>query len=68
MAKHIIHAHSSAIVGGGAKLPTPDQIEYGEIAINYSKGNETISIKNAEDEIVEFKLGSVLEFSAGMAS
>ena len=57
MAKHIIHAHSSAVVeGGGAKLPTPDQIEYGEIAINYSKGNESISIKNAEDEIITTNL------------
>ena len=57
MAKHIIHAHSSAVVeGGGAKLPTPDQIEYGEIAINYSKGNESISIKNAENEIITTNL------------
>ena len=56
MSRHIIHVHTSAIVGGGAKLPTPDQIEYGEIAINYSKGNESISIKNVEDEIVTTNL------------
>ena len=35
-------------------MPTPTQIEYGEIAINYLKDNETISIRNSEDEIVTF--------------
>lgn len=36
------------------KLPTPDKIVYGEIAVNYLKGHETLSIKNSEDEIVGF--------------
>ena len=36
------------------KLPTCDQLEYGEIAINYGKGIETIAIKNENDEIVKF--------------
>ena len=42
-------------------MPTPTQIEYGEIAINYLKDNETISIRNSEDEIVTFKSNKVLE-------
>lgn len=36
------------------KLPTPDKLVYGEIAVNYLKGHETLSIKNSEDEIVGF--------------
>lgn len=40
--------------GNGPKLPSKDQIEYGEIAVNYLKGNEIISIKNSDDEIITF--------------
>ena len=36
------------------KLPTPDKLVYGEIAVNYLKGHETLSIKNSADEIVGF--------------
>ena len=36
------------------KLPTCDQLEYGEIAINYGDGIETIAIKNENDEIIKF--------------
>ena len=36
------------------KLPTCEQLEYGEIAINYGKDIETIAIKNENDEIVKF--------------
>ena len=36
------------------KLPTPDQIQYGELAINYGDGIETIAIRNENDEIVKF--------------
>ena len=36
------------------KLPTKDNLIEGEIAVNYLKGHETLSIKNTEDEIVGF--------------
>jgi hypothetical protein len=36
------------------KLPTSEQLEYGEIAINYGDGIETIAIRNDNDEIVTF--------------
>ena len=41
------------------KLPTvstsdTDSIQYGEIAVNYAKGSETLAIRNANDEIVTF--------------
>jgi hypothetical protein len=34
------------------KLPTSEQLEYGEIAINYGNGIETIAIRNENDEII----------------
>lgn len=58
MAKHLLHLKSNQLVEGKAKLPTPESIEYGEIAINYAAGNETISLKNANNEIVTFSSNS----------
>ena len=54
--KTLLHIRSNMpnVEGNGPKLPTPEQIEYGEIAINYLKDNETISIKNSKNEIVTF--------------
>ena len=36
------------------KLPTPSDILYGELAVNYKDGKETIAIKNDDNKIVEF--------------
>ena len=36
------------------KLPTKDKLIEGEIAVNYLKGHETLSIKNSENKIVGF--------------
>lgn len=55
MANKIIHKHSSVITDNKAKLPTIEQLEYGELAINYADGVETITIKNDANKIVEFK-------------
>lgn len=55
MANKIIHKHSSVITDGIPKIPTSEQLEYGEIAVNYAEGGETISMKNSSNEIVEFK-------------
>ena len=37
-----------------AKRPTADKLVEGEIAVNYLKGHETLTIKNTENEIVGF--------------
>ena len=55
MANKIIHKHSSVITDDKAKLPLASQLEYGELAINYAEGVETISMKNSANEIIEFK-------------
>lgn len=57
----VLNKRSSALVDGKAKLPTASQIDYGEIAINFAKGKETISIKNSEDEIVTFSSDKHIE-------
>ena len=45
---------SSPIKLNLAKRPTADNLVEGEIAVNYLKGHETLTIKNTEDEIVAF--------------
>ena len=35
--------------------PLPENIEYGELSINYRDGGETLFIKNDNNKIVEFK-------------
>ena len=52
--KHLIHAHSSVVTEGEPKLPAASRIEYGEIAVNFAEGHETLSIKNSNDDIVTF--------------
>ena len=50
----VIHKKSNVLNSGQPKLPSASTLEYGEIAINYAKGGETLSIKNANDEVVTF--------------
>ena len=52
--KHLIHARSLVVTNGKPKLPLADRIEYGELAVNYAKDYETISLKNNNNEIVTF--------------
>ena len=55
MADTVYHKRSTVVTDNSPKLPLPEQLAYGELAINYADGYETISIKNASNEIVEFK-------------
>jgi len=54
MSQKVLNKRSSALSNGEAKLPTPSQLEYGEIAINFANGHETLSIKNNNNEIATF--------------
>ena len=58
---HISHKKSVVVVNERPKLPTQDQIVYGEIAINYAKDAETISLKNNSDEIVTRSSDKIIE-------
>ena len=51
--KTILNKRSNAVnIDGTPKIPTSGQLQYGEIAINYAAGVETLSIKNSKDNIV----------------
>ena len=50
---------SNQVIDGSPKLPTAEQILHGEIAINFAKEHETLSLKNDANEIVAFELRSV---------
>ena len=55
MSKKVLNKRSNVVLGdGNPKIPTAEQMEYGEIAINYAAGKETISLKNSNNEIVAF--------------
>lgn len=61
MSNKIIHKRSSVVTENGMpKIPTPDQLEYGEIAINYAAGKETLSIKNTDNEILSLPFKKVI--------
>ena len=50
---------SKELVGEKPKLPTPSQLDYGEIAVNYASGHETLSLKNDGNKIVSLSVNSV---------
>lgn len=50
--KRILNKRSSVVENEQPKLPTADMMEYGEIALNYAAGKETLSIKNSNNSIV----------------
>ncbi len=50
MAYRLLHKKSSV----SGKTPSSDQLEFGEIAINYNSNSPTIYIKNSEKNIVSF--------------
>ena len=54
MGQKVLNKRSVQVVNNGPKLPTSEQLEYGELAINYADGHETLAIKNNQNEIVPF--------------
>lgn len=55
MKNKILQKRSADLINGKPKLPSSADLEYGELAVNYAKGQETITLKNNDDEVVEFK-------------
>ena len=52
--RHITHIKSKVVMEGKPKLPTAADIMEGEIAVNFAKGLETLSIKNESGNVVTF--------------
>lgn len=55
--RHVQHVKSSQL----NKVPTAQDLMYGEIAVNYAKDGETLFIKNNEGEIVSFPNSKIIE-------
>lgn len=54
--RHVHHVKSNVVQPSGyPKIPRPDQLRYGEMAVNYAKGLETISLKNSDNTITTFR-------------
>ena len=51
---HLQHVKSSVVEEGLPKLPQASVLVEGEIAVNYAKDYETLSIKNSSGEVVTF--------------
>lgn len=51
----ILHKRSKTVANGNPTLPAKDELVYGEFAINYADGYETIFFKNSKNDIVSFK-------------
>lgn len=72
--QHLIHYNTS----NAASVPMSENLIHGELAVKYSKGNETIFMKNDEDEVVSFAVTNTVfenalnelreEFSASIES
>ena len=60
MTQFVKNKRSSAVIDGTPKLPAASGLSYGEIAINFAAGYETISIKNANDEVVPFSSDNII--------
>ena len=55
--RHLQHIKSSQ----ANKIPTENDLWYGEIAVNYAEGSETLYIKNSNNDIVPFINGNKIE-------
>lgn len=60
----VLHKKSSVVTDGEPKLPTSGDLDYGEIAINFGAGAETISLKNSDNEIVSLRMRDDLSVAA----
>ena len=66
--RHFTHIKSKEVNGGAAKLPQAENLFFGEIAVNYAKGYETLAIKNNEEEIITFSSDNVIAKSYSSAT
>ncbi len=57
---HVIHVNSNQLVDGKPKLPTVDQLQYGEIAVNYADKLETLSVKSSGNSIATFSSDNII--------
>lgn len=54
ISRHVTHLKSKVVESNKSKLPAASDLYEGEIAVNYAKGYETLSIKNESGDVVTF--------------
>ena len=63
---------SDSPTGGGEEItpayPNNYSLEYGEIAVNYASGHETLMIKNSDNRIIGFKSVPLEKGESGLSS
>jgi len=57
---------SSVLDNGAAKQPTAEQLEYGELAVNYNATDPTIFIKSSDNSIVQIAGANALTKVPGL--
>lgn len=57
--QHIKHQKSRVVANGAPKLPQASSLEFGELAINYAEGFETISMKSDSGTVKTFSSDEV---------
>ena len=63
--RHIEHIKSKVVENNNPKLPTASEIHEGEIAVNFAKDYETLSIKNSSGDIVTFSSDKATPWEKG---
>ena len=61
MAQYLKLKRSSQVIDDSPKLPTAEQLEVGEIAINFAAGHETLSTLNSSGQVATFSSNGVLD-------
>lgn len=62
MSRTVLNKRSNVVLEDGSpKIPTAEQLNYGEIAINYASGVETLSTKNSDDEVVSVLINGMMQ-------
>lgn len=54
ISRHVTHLKSKVVENNKSKVPAASDLYEGEIAVNYAKGYETLSIKNESGDVVTF--------------
>mgnify|MGYP002863003693 CR=1 FL=1 len=57
----VLNKRTNEVVEGSGKLPSANDMEYGEIAVNYHEGYESIMMKNDNDDIITLPTNATIE-------
>ena len=56
---------SNVLEGGVAKRPTAEQMEYGELAVNYNTNDPVIFLKDSNNEIISIEINKIGTIDSG---